>query len=126
MAIPRSLQINPRRPGWIHCISRCVRRAYLAGDGWAHRQAWVEDRLRELTGVFAVEVAAYAVMSNHVHVVLRLDPSVAAGWSDAAVVARWTTLFGKRLPRDGEGKITLGALDGLEANAAWVAERRRR
>lgn len=98
----------------------------MAGDGWAHRQAWVEDRLRELTGVFAVEVAAYAVMSNHVHVVLRLDPVVAAGWSDAVVVARWTTLFGKRLPREGDGTIALGALDGLAANAAWVSERRRR
>ena len=105
MASPRSLQIDARRPGWIHCISRCVRRAYLAGDGWAHRQGWVEDRLHALAGVFAVEVAAYAVMSNHVHLVLRLDPEVVAAWSDAAVVARWTTVFGKRLPREVNGQI---------------------
>jgi hypothetical protein len=65
-------------------------------------------------------------MSNHVHVVLRLDPEVAAGWSDAEVTARWTTLFGKRLPREVDGCIAMGALDGLTANAAWVAERRRR
>ena len=128
MATPRSVLL-PVRPVWVHVISRCVRKAYLCGgrDGrWEYRRKWVEDRLAELTTVFAVEIAAYAVMSNHVHVVLRLDPEIAAGWSDAAVVARWTTLFGKRLPRETDGRIVLGALDGLAANAAWVAERRRR
>src|SRR5690606_20454058 len=41
-----------------------------------------------------------AVMSNHVHVVLRVDPENAAGWSDDEVAARWVRLFPARV--DGE------------------------
>ena len=42
---------------YYHCISRCVRRARLCGDGCEHRKQWIEDRLQELAAVFAVEVA---------------------------------------------------------------------
>ena len=38
-------------------------------------------------------VAAYAVMSNHYHVVLRVDAARARGWSDEEVLRRWTQLF---------------------------------
>lgn len=34
----------------------------------------------ELGEIFAVGIHAYAVMSNHVHVVLRIDPPTAAAW----------------------------------------------
>jgi hypothetical protein len=37
-----------------HCISRCVRRAFLCGQGFEHRKQWIEDRLKELVGVFVV------------------------------------------------------------------------
>ena len=36
---------------------------------------------------------AYAVMSNHLHVVVRIDPDHTAGWSDAEAAARWVRLF---------------------------------
>ncbi|MDP6268682.1 MAG: hypothetical protein QGF47_13575, partial [Arenicellales bacterium] len=32
---------------------------------------------------FAVEIYAYAVMSNHYHIVLRYDPNAVHTWSDA-------------------------------------------
>ena len=126
MAIPRRLLIDPQRPGWIHCISRCVRRAFLAGDGFAHRKEWVEERLRQLAGVFAVDVAAYAVMSNHVHVVVRFAPEAAAQWSASEVAERWAELFGTRLPKDASGRLVPAVLAGLIANPAWIAERRAR
>lgn len=99
MTTARSLLVDPYSPGYYHCISRCVRRAWLCGfdshDGksYEHRRDWVEQRMLELCEIFAVGVYAYAVMSNHVHVVLRIDPTVAMRWTDEGVAVRWVRLF---------------------------------
>ncbi|TXH77394.1 MAG: transposase [Lysobacteraceae bacterium] len=41
-------------------------------------------------------IHAYAVMSNHLHLVVRVDPSVTSTWSDEEVAARWLRLFPPR------------------------------
>jgi len=41
-------------------------------------------------------VHAYAVMSNHLHLVVQLAPDVAAGWSHIDVAARRVRLFSPR------------------------------
>jgi hypothetical protein len=70
MATSRSLLVDPARSGTYHCVSRCVRRAFLCGrdtltgKDFEHRRAWIRDRLRELADRFAVDVFSYAVMSN--------------------------------------------------------------
>ena len=64
-------RVLPPGPVWVHAIHRCVRKAWLCGHGKDHRRQWVEDRLAEVSRAFACEVAAYAVMSNHLHVVVR-------------------------------------------------------
>ena len=46
-----------------------------------------------LLQVFAIDIAAYAVMSNHLHVVLRIDADTALAWSDIEVVNQWYKLF---------------------------------
>ena len=84
---------------YYHCISRCVRRAFLCGvdqltgNNYEHRKVWVVERLTELSKVFAIEVCAYAVMSNHSHVVLRVDQHKAQSWSEEQVMAQWEKLF---------------------------------
>ncbi|TAH40815.1 MAG: transposase [Gammaproteobacteria bacterium] len=99
MTSARSQLVDPGSPGFYHCISRCVRRAWLCGVdpyngvSYEHRRGWVEARLLELAEIFAVDVFAYAVMSNHVHVVLRLDPVASSGWTDEDVARRWVRLF---------------------------------
>ncbi len=95
MPTPRRVVVNQDQPGFYHCISRCVRRAYLCGEGYEHRRQWIQDRLRELADLFAIEVAGYAVMSNHLHLVLWTDPDRAARWSRAEVARRWVRLFPK-------------------------------
>jgi len=99
MTTARSHLVDPTSPGFYHCISRCVRRAWLcgvdaySGQSFEHRRAWVEERLLELAEIFAVGLYAYAVMSNHVHVVLRIDPLAAQHWSDEEIATRWVRLF---------------------------------
>jgi len=94
MTSPRSQLVDPTTPGYYHCISRCVRRAWLCGvdsytgESYEHRRQWVEDRIFELAEIFALGVYAYAVMSNHLHIVVRLDPALAWSWS-AEEVARY-------------------------------------
>jgi len=84
---------------YYHCIGRCVRRAFLCGEcqvtgqNFEHRKQWVSDRLAMLSHVFAIDVAAYAVMSNHYHLVLRVDTQQAAELTTNEVIERWGKLF---------------------------------
>jgi len=62
MTYARSLRIPPGLPGNFHCVSRCVRRAFLCGEdrltgkSFEHRRQWVEDRLHELASIFGVSI----------------------------------------------------------------------
>jgi REP element-mobilizing transposase RayT len=102
MTRPRSHIAPPDAAGTYHCVQRCVRRAFLCGvddytgRSFDHRKAWVEARIGLIAECFAVAVHAYAVMSNHLHLVIAIDPHHAAGWSDAEVAARWVRLFPPR------------------------------
>jgi len=84
---------------YYHCISRCVRRAFLCGrdkftrKSFDHRKQWLVSRFAELADIFAIEICAYAVMSNHYHLVLRIDADHAAGWSVHEVASRWSRLY---------------------------------
>lgn len=90
---------------YYHCISRCVRRAFLCGrdnvtqKSFEHRKHWLVNRFAELVDIFAIELCAYAVMSNHYHVVLRVDPDRAREWTDEDVAARWARLYGNALAK---------------------------
>lgn len=98
MTSPRHQLVDSETPGFYHCISRCVRRAFLCGEdaltgrSFEHRKQWVDDRLLELADVFAVGVYAYAVMSNHLHVVVYIDPGAVVAWSRDEVARRWVAL----------------------------------
>jgi len=58
----------------------------LTGKNYDHRRDWVESQLLKLAGVFAIDVAAYAVMSNHLHLVLSVDIYESNSWTDIEVV----------------------------------------
>ncbi|MEJ2238457.1 MAG: hypothetical protein P8X82_09190 [Gemmatimonadales bacterium] len=123
MGYPRRVYVSPDAPGIYHCVSRCVRRAFLCGEdpltgrSFEHRKRWIETRILELGSIFSVAVHAYAVMSNHVHVVLEIDPRVAMAWPDKDVARRWLSLFHG-------GQDAAGA--SLEARAEALASHRER
>ena len=98
MAVARKRQISLVDTKYYHCISRCVRRAFLCGEDrftgkpYAHRRGWVEEKLLMLAKVFCIDVCAYAVMSNHTHLVLYVDDKKVNRLNDKAIVIRWHKL----------------------------------
>jgi hypothetical protein len=119
--------------GVYHCIARCVRRAFLcgvdtySGQDYSHRKEWILDRLRELAGLFAIEVCGYSVMSNHLHLVLRNRPDIAGRWSADEIALRWRRIFPAR--DDATGKPVEPDehdLAMLTANSERLAELRER
>lgn len=101
MAVARKLIVNPQESHYYHCTVRCVRRAYLCGldkvtgMNYDHRRKWIQNRLTYLLEVFAIDCFAYAVMSNHLHTVIRNNPEEANQWSNRQVAVRWRKLFSK-------------------------------
>ena len=100
MTCARNQLISLETTPYYHCISRCVRRAFLCGEdsltgkSFEHRKVWVIERLKELADVFAIDICAYAVMSSHYHLVLRVDRERAQAWELPQVVEQWTKLYG--------------------------------
>ncbi len=105
----------------VHAISRCVRRSWLCGEdsytgkNFDHRRQWVRERAIQLVGAFAIEVCAFAVMSNHSHFVLWCRPTLAATWRAEEVVERWLRVFGK-----GQKPPTPAEIARLAANPVKV------
>ena len=99
MPRPRKCLISLSDTPYYHCVSRCVRRAYLCGEdkvsgrSYEHRRQWLEDRLMLLAEVFCVDVCAFAIMSNHTHVVLRINKQKADALSTTEIIQRWHKMF---------------------------------
>ncbi|TNC79359.1 MAG: transposase [Oleiphilus sp.] len=99
MTLPRSALVSVEDTPYYHVVTRCVRRTFLCGvdretgQSFEHRRQWIEDRIRLLSSLFAVDICAYAVMSNHVHMVLKLCPEEAKQWSDQELMERWACLY---------------------------------
>ena len=125
MTIARVHLVDPIVSRWYHCITRCVRRAKLLGEG-QDRKEWIENRLKELAEIFGVSVAGFAVLDNHLHLLVRLDPETVKNWSDEEVIRRWARLFP---PRDGMRRPLEASDDWVKGhllNAAWIKRARER
>jgi hypothetical protein len=74
---------------------------FLTGKDYGYRKDWVRDRFRELAGAMAIDILDYAILDNHLHVVLRNRPDIVATWSDQEVVRRWWRVCPLRRNPDG-------------------------
>jgi REP element-mobilizing transposase RayT len=129
MPKPRYAQVSLDATPYYHCVSRCVRHAILcgtddvSGQSYEHRRQWIDDKLLALAEVFALDVCAYAVMSNHYHVVLHVDRETAESWSLDEVIERWHRLFSgnllsqRYLRGDALGKAEMNVLE--KSVAQW-------
>lgn len=98
MPSPRKNIVPLEATPYYHVTSRCVRRAFLCGldhttgKSFEHRRQWIEDRILQLGQIFAIDICAFAVMSNHFHIVLHTNLAQAQQWSNLEVCRRWHQL----------------------------------
>ena len=98
MTYPRAHLVDAENGGLYHCLSRCVRRAWLCGEDAAsgrsfeHRKEWVEHCLLNLASIFTVNLFGYAVLSNHYHLIIETLPHEARQLTDVEVAQRWLRL----------------------------------
>jgi REP element-mobilizing transposase RayT len=97
---------DPHEVGVYHCMQRTVRRAWLCGQdpltgkSFEHRRAWIQKRMEKIAASYGLDVLSYAIMANHIHVIVRNRPDVVATWNDEQVVRRWWNLFPMRRNAD--------------------------
>ncbi len=129
MTQARSQLVSSDAPGTYHCVQRCVRRAFLcgvdtySGRDFEHRKVWLEQRLSLVAECFAVAILAYAVMSNHLHVVVHVDPRVTHTWSESEVAERWVRLFPPREPSEAAHAFKVNRLQADPNRLAILRQR---
>jgi REP element-mobilizing transposase RayT len=116
---PRGEQFDAAEVCVVHTVQRCVRRAFLAGKDtltgrdFEPRREWIRRRLEVLAAVFGIDVLTYAILSNHMHLILRTRPDVVQTWSDREVALRWLRLFPGRRLDEYLGEPTVNDVDTL-------------
>ncbi|MFN9081569.1 MAG: transposase [Planctomyces sp.] len=86
----------------VHVMNRTVRRCFLlgydpiTGRNYDHRKVWIDEQLADQARHFGIDLLCQAIMSNHVHLVLRSRPDVVQEWSDEEVARRWLMLCPER------------------------------
>ena len=132
MTMARKHLVDVSVTRWYHCVTRCVRRAFLLAEGpllgeeRLNRKEWIEHRLQELAEFFAVSIGGFSVLDNHLHLLVRLDPDVATGWSDDEVVRRWGRLFPPRNKSRQPVPVSGDWIQWRLKDVSWVARARER
>ena len=126
MTVARSQLVDVSVTRYYHCISRCVRRAFLCGEGYEHRKQWIEDRLEALSQAFAVSVCGFSVMDNHLHVLARLDTDDANRWSAEEIVRRWSLAYPRKNAEGEEIEVSQEWIDDLAKDEQRVERLRER
>jgi putative transposase len=96
MTLARKQLISIEDTPYYHIVSRCVRRAFLcgkdkySGKSYEHRRGLIVDRVKFLTSVFHINICSYAVMSNHYHLVLKVNDN--KDWPIHQVLVNWSSL----------------------------------
>ena len=139
MPLPRASLVDDHTPGCYHVVSRCVRRAFLCGDAarargeraaagseTTDRKTWVRDLIHAAAQAYAVDVLAYAVMANHLHLVVRTDPHRVEAWTPGDIAARWAHAHPRCAPDGSPRAWTPEEIDEKARDAVWVATARLR
>ena len=137
MTQSRQSQVSLSDTPYYHCIARCVRRAYLCGEdkytekSFEHRRQWVVERMHYLASLFNIDICAYAIMSNHYHLVLHIDEQHNESLTHEEVCERWCQLYStpvlverwqsEQTTSEAENKAALTIINGWRERLADIS-----
>jgi hypothetical protein len=104
----RGVVVKADIPGIYHVYSRTVRGAFLFGydpvskTDYSFRRDWIIERLQRLASNFAIEVSYFAILANHLHLVLQNFPRLVKRMGNFEVARRWLRVFPGKRVLDGE------------------------
>ena len=130
MTIARNQQISVSETPYYHVVARCVRRAFLCGEdkvtgkSFEHRRQWLVDRIKFVTSVFDIDVCSYTIMSNHFHIVLKVNST--EEWNATQVLMTWCSLYSLPVLCDRYLKGEINTEAELRRVKEYVAEFRTR
>ena len=122
MAIARAHLIDPAVTRWYHCITGCVRRAFLLGEGADDRKLWIDKRIEELAQIFSIAVAGFSVLDNHLHLLVwsGLIPTSQRAGPTKKSSAAGEGCFHPGTSRDGRSRSpTTGFSGGSRTPPGW-------
>ncbi|MEK7416011.1 MAG: transposase [Planctomycetota bacterium] len=110
-----------------HVITRCTRRAFLFGEGREHRRGWLSTSLAEALPHFGIDLITYAIMSNHLHLVVRLRPERVDDWTALEAARHALSVFPARSGWQNEAlPLTTTLIEGYVAHRTWLKQQRER
>jgi len=72
MTRARNNLIDLASTSYYHVVNRCIRRSFLCGEdkyagrNYEHRRQWILDRIKFISTVYSIDIAAYTILSRHV------------------------------------------------------------
>ena len=100
--LARAEVFDPSEVAVLHICARVVRRCCLfgidpvTGENHDHRKIWIEDQFKLLAANFEIDLLSFAILLNHVHLILRSRPDFIETWDSSEVASRWLMLCPKR------------------------------
>jgi hypothetical protein len=94
--------------------------------GLIDRKGWLENRIEELSKIFAISAAGFSILDNHLHVLVRLDPEIAKDWSNEEVARRWALLYPPRNRKREVIPVTEEWIAQKTADPKWIDKTRDR
>ena len=104
--LARAEVFDPSEVAILHLCARLVRRCFLlgvdpvTGINHDHRKVWIEEQFKLLAANFGIDLLAFAILSNHFHLIVRSRPDIVEAWDDTEVARRWLMLCPKRRNKD--------------------------
>ena len=122
MRRPRGETVDPQKVQTLYVRNETVQQFVLfgndphTGEDRSHRKRWVQQRLGQLSQQLAMDLLAFSIGANEIHLMVRSRPDRLETWDDRQVAHRWLTLCPgeqkKYGPRGGTFQERVDALSG--------------